>query len=617
VARDRDLMLRSASTRWFEVLCPRDESVRAVAELARTGAVQTEGRPHAAEDFPICHLAQGLAEYQALNARYGSYWQRGQLRSTPLVEPPDLVLRRALARVHAWRRDADSPIAILQASEEELARLKLLARILGRMSESSLDFALIGESGPVLGTFCAILPRDADPGLPDRVIPRVIPWEEGHCLLLLGPQDEMKQARDRIKAVKGRIIERPPWLAGDAREALSRVSTHRELLSKRIVRLYAQLDSLSDDYDLEAVLGEVVWLDWFASHVGGLEVASQHLVWVTGWTDDLTGCSLSRALDRSGTRALLRLAPPPAGVRPPQVLDNPAWLRPFEVFTRVMGVPDSDEADPTPVLAVVVPLLFGYMFGDVGQGMVLLAAGWWLRGRFQHARLLLAGGASAVLFGLLFGSLFACEDLIPALWLHPMHESLMVLLVPLAFAVLLLSLGQLLAGLGALRRGELWRWLLTDAGFLLLYLGLVALTSAAAPLWPALLGLFWYLLGSFLVSRRLLGAFAALAHLVESVLQLLVNTLSFARVGAFALAHGALSAALVTTAHATGSVLGAALIVVMGNLLIILLEGLVVSVQTTRLVLFEFFNRFLRGTGRVFQPLSPPPALVRGILSRS
>jgi V/A-type H+/Na+-transporting ATPase subunit I len=605
-------MLRPATTRWFEVLCPRRESVCAVAELARTGAVETEVRPNAEEDFPVRHLAQGLAQYQGLYARYSPYWERCHLRRTPLVEPPGVVLRRALARIDAWRGEADPLIDTLQACEEELVRLKWFARVLERIEKSSLDFALLARSGPVIGSFCAILPRDASPALPDWAIPRTVPWEDERCYLILGPQDRLEQVKHQVMGVKGRVIERPSWLQGNADEALSRVTARRNFLSVRSVHLYAELDSLFEDYDLPVVLGEVAWLDWFASHVDGLESASEQLVWITGWTDDLTGSSLARALERSGTHALLRLKPPPPGTRPPQVLDNPLWLRPFEVFARTFGVPGADEADPTPLLAVVVPLLFGYMFGDLGQGLVLLSVGWLLRKRFEVARLLIAGGVSSSAFGLIFGSLFAREDLIPALWLHPMQEPLTVLMVPLAFAVLLLSLGQLLSGLGALRRGELGQWLLTDAGFLLLYLGLIGLVSGAEAFWPVLLGLSWYLLGSIIVSRKLLGTLAALGHLVEGGVQILVNTLSFARVGAFALAHAALSAAVVAMADATGSMVGALSIMVLGNLLVVLLEGLVVSIQTTRLVLFEFFNRFLRGTGRVFRPLPPPPAVVSG-----
>ncbi|MCU0833296.1 MAG: ATPase [Chromatiaceae bacterium] len=603
-------MLRPTSTRWFEVLCPRRDSVPVTAELARTGAVELELRPHSAEDFPVQPLAEGLAEYAKLLPRYERYWARGRLRRLPLVEAPAVVLRRALGRIAAWRAEADPLIDVLQACEEELVRLKWLAMVIGQVVDSPLDYALVAASGPVLGTFCAILPRDADPRLPEWVIPRTVPWEDERCYMMLGPADRLDEVKGQVKAAKGRIVERPTWLRGSAGECLARIRARREHLSTRVVHIYAELDNLFDDYALGDVLGGAVWLDWFASHVGGLERASENLVWVTGWTDDLLGRSLLAALERSSARALLRLTTPPPGVRPPQILVNPRWLKPFEVFAAAFGVPGSDEADPTPVLAVVVPLLFGYMFGDVGQGLVLIALGWWLKGRFEAAGLLIAGGASAVVFGLLFGSVFASEALIPALWLHPMSDPLTVLVVPLIFAVLLLSLGQLLAGLGALWRGEIGRWLLVDTGFLLLYLGLIGLLAGAPMGWLTLAGLGWYLTGSFLVHRRLLGALAAVGHLVENGMQILVNTLSFARVGAFALAHSALSAAVVTMADATGSVAVGLLVMTLGNALIIALEGLVVSIQTTRLVLFEFFNRFLRGTGRVFRPLPVPPELV-------
>jgi V/A-type H+/Na+-transporting ATPase subunit I len=173
--------------------------------------------------------------------------------------------------------------------------------------------------------------------------------------------------------------------------------------------------------------------------------------------------------------------------------------------------------------------------------------------------------------------------------------------------------GQLLAGFGALAAGRLEQWVAVDAGLLVLYLGLVLMLAlpGAGGGWLALFGLGWYLIGSWAVAQRLLGALAAVGHLAESGLQLLTNTLSFARVGAFALAHAALSAAVVTMMQAAPG-WAAALILIAGNLVIILLEGLVVSIQTTRLVLFELFNRFLRGTGRVFTPLPAPPAVVTG-----
>jgi len=102
-------------------------------------------------------------------------------------------------------------------------------------------------------------------------------------------------------------------------------------------------------------------------------------------------------------------------------------------------------------------------------------------------------------------------------------------------------------------------------------------------------------------------ALAAVGALLEHTLQLLINTLSFVRVGAFALAHAGLSAAVVALADAAGGA-GYWIVLVLGNALILALEGLVVGIQTTRLLLFEFFVRFLEGTGRPFRPLAPPVA---------
>jgi V/A-type H+-transporting ATPase subunit I len=102
----------------------------------------------------------------------------------------------------------------------------------------------------------------------------------------------------------------------------------------------------------------------------------------------------------------------------------------------------------------------------------------------------------------------------------------------------------------------------------------------------------------------------ALGELVEKTLQILINTLSFARVGAFALAHAGLASAVIALAAASDNLVVRAVVFALGNVLILVLEGLVVSIQTTRLVLFEFFTRFFQAQGREFRPLAPPPVTV-------
>jgi V/A-type H+-transporting ATPase subunit I len=220
-------------------------------------------------------------------------------------------------------------------------------------------------------------------------------------------------------------------------------------------------------------------------------------------------------------------------------------------------------------------------------------------------------------FGLLFGSVFSLHLLKP-LWIEPLADPLAVLVAPLFGGAALLVVGLALSALSAQWRGELGAWLATDAGYVLCYLGLVA-----APLVPPALGLaaaggLWFCVGHAALALQerqgaapaaAIGAFfGAVGELVERLLQILINTLSFARVGAFALAHAGLSSAILALMQAAPNTLTATLVVVLGNAIVILLEGLVVSIQTTRLVLFEFFARFLSGQGRVFRPLPLPPS---------
>ena len=182
-----------------------------------------------------------------------------------------------------------------------------------------------------------------------------------------------------------------------------------------------------------------------------------------------------------------------------------------------------------------------------------------------------------------------------------------MLLAPLFGGALLLTLGLGLDALAAWWRGEMRRWLLTDAALIVVYLGLLAAFADRRGLGVAAARRGLFLHRPWLARRRWTAAFGAIGELVEKTLQIMINTLSFARVGAFALAHAGLSSAIVALMDAADSLLAKALVLVIGNAVVIVLEAMVVSIQTTRLVLFEFFTRFMQGRGRAFRPLPAPP----------
>ena len=421
------------------------------------------------------------------------------------------------------------------------------------------------------------------------------------------PRRSCQPLAQQAALLKGQVRDMPAWLHTDMARNEAYVAARLAVLAGEETALRAQLSALDERHDLRTALGDAARLQWVLENVRSLETGDL-FCWITGWTSELAGHRLASALDRSGARAILHYPPPPPGASAPLLLANPWWARPFEVFSRAMGMPSRNEADPSALLAIAVPLMFGYMFADVGQGLVIAIGGFFLRKRWPLARLFVAGGMSAALFGVLFGSVFSLHAFHP-LWIAPLDAPLTILLVPLIGGGALLALGLLLYAVEAQWRGEFAAWLATDAGFIVVYAGLLC-----GLLWPAgfavaAAGAVWFCLGHAWQARRFGAAFSALAELVERTLQILINTLSFARVGAFALAHAGLSSAIVALMSAADNAIVAMLVLVVGNAIVIVLEGLVVSIQTTRLVLFEFFTRFLSAEGRVFRPLPAPPSL--------
>lgn len=599
-------MIRPRPARWFEILCAREDATRLLAALAATGEVELEARACAAAALSLDEIHPLLARFADLATRYRLYWPSVGHRCSAFPEPPAATMQRCLAALSAWAAEAEPIITRLQAVASERDELAIWDRVLVALDGSPLDFTELGEPGPMVLKRLVLFPDEARPELPASSLARRIDSDDLQGVLVVGTGEAMQSLQQQAAAAKGRVLEAPAWLEPTAQASRAHVAPRQRALEGEEAALRATLEALQQRHDLQRVLGDVQRLQWFTDNVKLLET-TDCFCRITGWTADLDGHRLAVAVEASGARALLHFPPPDSAMRPPLLLVNPWWARPFELFSRALGMPERNEADPSVVLALVVPLLFGYMFGDIGQGLVLATAGYVLRRRYAVARLLIAGGIAAAVFGALFGSLFGLH-VVPALWLAPLDAPLTVLLVPIAGGAVLLATGLVLDGIEAFWRGELDAWLASDAWMLVAYVALLG--SVAVPSLALLAGLaaVLFCVGRGLRAHRVAEGFAALALLVERLVQILINTLSFARVGAFALAHAGLSSAIVALVDAAGHPVARIAVLVAGNVLVLALETMVVAIQTTRLVLFEFFTRFLTAQGRVFRPLPPPPS---------
>ncbi len=93
----------------------------------------------------------------------------------------------------------------------------------------------------------------------------------------------------------------------------------------------------------------------------------------------------------------------------------------------------------------------------------------------------------------------------------------------------------------------------------------------------------------------------SLFELFEILLSYVTNSISFLRVGAFALSHGAMMGVVLLLADAQSSHPNL-FILILGNVFVAGMEGLIVGIQVLRLEYYEMFSRFYKGTGKVFKP---------------
>jgi len=602
------MTLRPVPARWFEVLIATEDLVKAVELLARTGDVELEVYSETTQKISMPNLRDRFESYDKLFRRYHVYWPKRHLRASEAPGRPEQRLDHALEKLVDWQVDADPVIDKLEVLLREQGELVLIQELFHRMPGDELDFSRVASAGPSLSARLFVLPRDAHiEHLPPAVLSIRIVTDQHIFLLAVGKEDIIANMQRDMVVHKGQVVVLPAWLKGKLHLATEQVADRLQEIKKLSDSLYQQLTELENHHHLHEVLGDVEQLEWFITHVTDLPV-SENFAWITGWTSDVSGDRIGNVLHSASLRAVVHYPPAPVGVSPPMVFNNPWWSKPFEFFARLLGVPSANEFDPSIILSVMVPLIFGYMFGDAGHGLLFLAAGLVLKRKWPMMKLLIGCGLSSILFGFLFGSFFGYEEIITPLWVHPITQPLSVLLVPLAGGVLILLLGLMVNGVQQYWQGALKQWLFIDAAIILMYLGII--TSVFEPLAAIAIpvGIAWYLLGNIYLAQESAGnaLLHAVGQLLESVFQLIINTISFIRVGAFALAHAGLSLAVIIMADNVEHMILAGLIVIIGNMVILVLEGLVVSIQTTRLVLFEFFIRFLKGSGRMFVPLTVP-----------
>jgi V/A-type H+-transporting ATPase subunit I len=368
---------------------------------------------------------------------------------------------------------------------------------------------------------------------------------------------------------------------------------------------------------------------------------SREAMFLSGWMDKNDTDRLGSVLRRVCGDNFFLVVSTKAERNAPVVLKNNRLFKPFELLVKNAGLPGNTELDPTPFAAITYVLMFGVMFGDVGQGFVLALAGLGMkliarRRKKKESFIADAGsilqlcGVSAAVFGFFYGSLFSNEHIIPALWFHPMENILSLFFAVIMMGAVFIAVGILLNVINGLLMRDYSDALFGARGLvgLIIYAGLIFLfiryiETGVYPVTSELIAFIIVPLCIFSM-RNILGFFflgntqpfphGVLEYVVETLIEImemfsgfLGNTISFIRAGAFALSHAGLSVAIYTLARIINpdiTTMAALMVLIVGNIFIILLEGLICGIQSMRLEYYEFFGKFFKGDGYAFTPFS-------------
>ncbi len=643
-------MFRPQAMSKVELVVPERDVVPVTESLAASGVFhQTlsgrlggEGVPRYAEDWH-----ERAATFAALERRILAVMEALDVDEGPLPsETPHLIEpETAQSDVERLEREAQAPVRELEEGQRKLAQLQRYLGQLEPIADLEVDLGTLRTlryTFVLLGTMPIANLERFQTSL--ELIPSALVTlrREEHLatVVLFGTQRDADVLNRAARSAYLNPLELPETYRGTPAEAIAALKSNIERTRQYLAECETTIDYLHQAYVQR--LRDLLWrvrasrtLAETIARYGRL----RYTYLLAGWVPTSQVPTLQQEIKQVSDKVLIEVNTPSRqeDSHIPVALGNPPIVRAFQGLVTTYGRPLYGELDPTPMIALTFPLIFGIMFGDVGHGLVLALLGLLLisrkvralRGLSGMGVVIIACGITAMIFGSLYGSIFGFEEVLKPLWIRPLEDIMDILLTTVGIGIGLLSLGMVLNIINAALTRR-WGHLLFDhnglAG-LIFYWSLVGLAASIfmsnlsinpIPLAvvAALSGLamtFAEVLERLVEGQRPLIEGSLSSYLIqtpielfETLIALLSNTLSYVRMGAFAVAHGSLClvvfimAEIISPAHGVGYWV----VVALGNLFVIGFEGMVVGIQTLRLEYYEFFSKFFSGGGMSYRPLT-------------
>lgn len=457
--------------------------------------------------------------------------------------------------------------------------------------------------------------------------------EMGEVYLVISPKDLETETNRILRSLNFHELNIPEEFLGTPDEIVSNVNDKLSKYNERLQEVNVKLSELRKDYGLVVEKAySRLRLQEKISKVKNETACTKSFFYLSGWVSSRDKRKIEKKFQRYGYKVLLmfkEVSEVQNHLVPPTKLKNNVLTYPFEALVKMYGVPSYNEIDPTLFLSITYMFLFGAMFGDVGQGAILLLAGLYFSKRSKNSLyggILTRLGLSSCFFGLLYGSVFGFEHVVPALLVHPIEHIDFMLMGSVAIGIAFLIMSFLYSIINSLKQKNIKEGIFGRNGLngLVFYLTLLVIISKYAigkeiiPLSLTYTILFISIvliiirepLSNLILKNRPLYHEDISSYYVESgfdifetLLSMMSNTISFIRVGAFAINHVGLFIAFQTMARIINNFAGSILIFLIGNIIVIFLEGLIVFIQGLRLEYYELFSKYYQGEGIEFKPV--------------
>ncbi len=548
------------------------------------------------------------------------------------MKPLKVTIEQIKTYVSDYEKKVDELTRKVDLLQRELEDLSMIKDRLLFMQVSDVDINSIGDHKFMFvkaGLINNVLIPKLEEYLKDfNVIYEVKQVKPKESLVIIaGLNDYKTNVEKALTLLNFNEFKFPEDLPPNPKEAL-------EDLDKRISMKLKELDSLI------TVVQEIrKELRSRRDYVGFLREAkssllrTKNLSIIQGWIPENAISKLESKVSQLTEKVFyLKVENPREDDEIPVELANKGLLKHFELLTTVQGMPNYKEIDPTLIYAILFPIMYGMMFGDVGNGLAILIWGF----LFYKARkpflgiprralnrlgvIMMIGGISAMIFGILYGSVFLYESAFKPLWIRPTEDTNTIIAIALEFGVAQIIIALVLNIINNISRREYKEAVFSGKGLIGLIYYIVGVILAinliksglqlSAFLYPqnqpltftalAMLGLVFFspvIKGSHhSLGESLMEGFG---EFIEVFLSYITNSISYVRLAAFAIAHGVLA----NFAHILGESIGFVPSLIIVNIMVILIEGFASGIQSIRLIYYEFSTKFFRGGGIRFKPI--------------